>query len=56
MELRLDSAIDKADDLERDLEVNRMMKTFDSLKEKVPHEQVDSIVAEPNSHYRTDIF
>ena len=44
MELRLDSAIDKSDNLERDLEVDRMMKN-------VPHEQVASIVAEPNSQY-----
>lgn len=56
MELRLDAAIDKAENLARDVEIDCMMKTFDSVMEKAHEEQVVSMVAELNSQYGADIF
>lgn len=56
MELRLDAAIDKTENLARDVEIDRMMKKFDFLMEKAHTEQVVSMVAEPNSQYGADAF
>lgn len=56
MELRLDAAIDKTENLNRDVEIDRMMKRFDSLMEKAHTEHVVSMVAEPNSLYGADLF
>jgi len=54
--LRLDTAIDKTENLNRDVEIDQMMKTFDSLMEQAHTEQVVSMVAEPNSQYGADVF
>lgn len=56
MEIRLDAAIDKTESLARDVEIDRMMKKFDSLMEKAHTEHVVSMVAEPNSQYGADVF
>ena len=56
MELRLDAAIDKTENLASDVEIDRMMKSFDSLMEKAHIEQVVSMVAEPNSQYGAEVF
>lgn len=56
MELRLDAAIDKTENLARDVEIDRMMKKFDSLMEKAHTEQVVSMVAEPESQYGAEVF
>ena len=56
MELRLDAAIDKTENLARDVEINHMMKKFDSLMEKAHTEQVISMVAEPNTQYGAEVF
>ena len=56
MELRLDAAIDKTENLARDMEIDRMMKKFDSLMEKAHTEQVVSMVAEPSVQYNAEIF
>lgn len=56
MELRLDGAIDKTENLARDVEIDLMMKKFDSLMEKAHTEQVNSMVAEPSIKYGADIY
>ena len=56
MELRLDAAIDKTENLARDVEIDHMMKKFDSLMEKAHTEQVISMVAEPNTQYGAEVF
>lgn len=56
MELRLDAAIDKTENLNRDVEIDRMMKTFDSLMEKAHNEQVGVMVAESGYQYGADAF
>lgn len=56
MELRLDAAIDKTENLARDVEIDRMMKKFDTLMENTNTEQVVSLVAEPNSQYGAEVF
>ena len=56
IELRLDAAIDKTENLNRDVEIDHMMKTFDSLMEQVHTEQVVFMIAEPNSQYGADVF
>ena len=56
MELRLDAAIDKAENLARDVDIDRMMKSFDSLMEKPHTEQVVAMVAEPALQYGSDVF
>lgn len=54
--MRLDAAIDKTENLASDVEIDRMMKSFDSLMEKAHIEQVVSMVAEPNSQYGAEVF
>ncbi len=56
MELRLDAAIDKTENLARDVEIDHMMKTFDSLMEKAHIEKVVPMVAEQNFQYGAEIF
>lgn len=56
MELRLDAAIDKTENLARDVEIDRMMKKFDSMMGKAHTEQVISMVAEPDSQYGAEAF
>ena len=56
MELRLDAAIDKTENLARDVEIDHMMKKFDSLMEKAHTEKVVSMVAEPESQYGAEVF
>ena len=56
MELRLDAAIDKTENLARDVEIDQMMKTFESLMENAHTEQVVSVVAEPDSKYGAEVF
>lgn len=56
MELRLDAAIDKTENLERDVEIDRMVKKFDSLMERAHTEQVVATVAEPDSRYGAEVF
>lgn len=56
MELRLDAAIDKTETLARDVEIDRMVKKFDSLMERAHTEQVVSMVAEPDSQYGAEVF
>lgn len=56
MELRLDAAIDKTENLARDVEIDRMMKKFDSLMEEAHIDQVVSIVAEPDTQYGAEVF
>jgi hypothetical protein len=51
MELRLDAAIDKTENLARDVEMNRMMKKYDFIMEKAHTEQAVSMIAEPESQY-----
>ena len=56
MELRLDAAIDKTENLARDVESDRTIKKFDSFMENVHTDQVVSMVAEPDSKYGTEVF
>ncbi|MGC6173965.1 DUF6674 family protein [Lacrimispora sp. 38-1] len=56
MEFRLDAAIDKVENLAREVEINRMMKTFDSLMENAHNEQVGVMVAESEYQYGADAF
>lgn len=58
MELRLDAAIDKVDNLSRDVEINQMMKQYDAAMQQ-PHENlanVTALVAEPEQKYGAEIF
>ena len=56
MELRLDAVIDKTENLARDVEIDRMMKKFDSMMGKAHTDQVISMVAEPDSQYGAEAF
>ena len=56
MELRLDAAIDKTENLARDVEIDHMMKKFDALMEKAHDEKVSVMVAEPESQYGAEVF
>ncbi len=56
MELRLDAAIDKTENLARDVEMNRMMKKFDFIMKKAHTEQAVSMIAEPESQYGAEVF
>lgn len=58
MGLRLDAAIDKVDNLSKDVEINRMMKQYDEAMER-PHDNlanVTALVAEPEQKYGAEIF
>ncbi|RDY30138.1 DUF6674 family protein [Lachnotalea glycerini] len=56
MELRIDAAIDKVENLARDVDIDRMMKKFDSMMEKSHNEQVGAMVAETEYQYGADAF
>ena len=56
MELRLDAAIEKTENLSRDVEINRMIKKFDSLLENTHDNKDVSMVAEPEYPYGADVF
>ncbi|MDD3663410.1 MAG: hypothetical protein PHT84_06155 [Candidatus Pacebacteria bacterium] len=56
MELRLDAAIDKTENLTRYVEIDCMMKKFNSLMEKAHDENAVAMVAEPVSQYGADVF
>lgn len=56
MGLRLDAAIDKTENLARDVDIDHMLKKFNSLMEKAHTEQVISMVAEPDSQYGAEAF
>lgn len=58
MELRLDAAIDKVDNLSKDVEIGKMMKQYDEAMSK-PHENLATLpamVAEPVEQYGADVF
>lgn len=56
MELRLDAAIDKTENLARDVEIDRMMKKFDSMMGKAHDNKTVAMVTEPISQYGADVF
>lgn len=56
MELRLDAAIDKTENLARYVEIDLMMKKFDSLMEKTHENRNMEMVAEPISQYGAEVF
>lgn len=56
MELRLDTAIDKTENLARDVEIDRIMKKFDSMMEKAHTGKVVFMVAEQESQYGAEVF
>ncbi len=56
MELRPNAAIDKVDNLSRDVEIDGMMKQYDNLMEQSHERQNFAIVAEPGEQYGADIF
>ncbi len=56
MELRLDAAIDKTDNLARDVEIDHMMKKFDSLMEKDCDKRIITIFTEPILQYGAEVF
>lgn len=58
MELRLDAAIDKVDNLSKDVEIGKMLKQYDRAMER-PHDNlanVTALVAEPEQKYGAEIF
>lgn len=56
MELRLDAAIDKTENLARNVEIDRMMKKFDPMMEKAHTEKGGSMVAEQETQYGAEVF
>ena len=56
MELRLDAAIDKVENLSRDVEIDGMMKQYDNLMEQAHERQGFAIVAEPGEQYGAEVF
>ena len=56
MVLRLDAAIDKMDNLDKDVKIDQMVKIFDSLMEKTHNEKVIPVVAESDLQYGAEIF
>lgn len=58
MELRLDAAIDKVDNLSKDVEIGKMLKQYDRAMEET-HDNlanVTTLVAEPEQKYGAEIF
>lgn len=58
MELRLDAAIDKVDNLSKDVEIGKMLKQYDQAMEE-SHDNlanVTTLVAEPEQKYGAEIF
>jgi hypothetical protein len=58
MELRLDAAVDKTENLARDVEIDRMMKNFDNLFQNSKQEsvQIVPLVTEEKVVYGADAF
>lgn len=56
MELRLDAAIDKVENLSRDVEIDGMMKQYDNMMEQAHERQSLAMVAEPGEVYGDDLF
>ena len=56
MELRLDAAIDKTENLEREVEIDRMLREFDSLMEQAHDNKIVAMIAEPVSEYGVEVF
>lgn len=56
MELRLDGAIDKIENMSRDVEINKMMRLYDNLMDKPHGEQVEVKVAEDECRYGAEKF
>ena len=56
MELRLDAAIDKLENLSRDVEIDSMMKQYDNMMEQTNERQNFAMVAEPGKVYGDDLF
>lgn len=56
MELRLDAAIDKVENLSRDVEIDSMVKQYDNLMEQAHERQNLAMVAEPGEVYGDDLF
>lgn len=56
MELRLDGAIDKIENMSRDVEINKMMRLYDNLMDKAHGEQVEVKVAEDECKYGAEKF
>lgn len=55
MQLRLDAAIDKVDNLSKDVEISKIMKLYDHAMER-PHENLALAVAEPEQKYGAEVF
>lgn len=58
MELRLDAAIDKVDNLSRDVEIGKMLKQYDQAMEESYDNlaNVTTLVAEPEKKYGAEVF
>jgi BioD-like phosphotransacetylase family protein len=60
VEVRLDGAIDKVENLSRAVEINKMLDTYDKVMEKEHSEQEQTaplaMVAEPDHQYGADVF
>ena len=50
MEMRLDGAIDKIENMGRDVEINRMLRLYDNLMDKAHSEQEAALVAEEGEY------
>ena len=55
MQLRLDVAINKIDNLAKDVEITKMLKLYEEAMER-PHENLALAVAEPGPSYGADAF
>lgn len=55
MQFRLDAAIDKLDNLSKDVKISKMMKLYDEAMKR-PHENLAVAVAEPEVQYGADAF
>lgn len=56
MELIVDGAIDKTENLAKDMKNDQIMKTYDTLRVKPHDKQVTEMVAEPGYQYGADAF
>jgi len=56
MKVRLDGAIDKCENLSRDVEIDGMMKRFDELMGKTQEEEKGVLVGEAEARYGADVF
>lgn len=56
MKVRLDRAIDKCENLSKDVEIDGMMKRFDKLMGKTQEEEKGVLVGEAEARYGADVF